>query len=67
MLHPATGTVVALRADDGGDPGFDEHRVGLDHLAFGVTDRLELDEWTASLDERRIPQGASPTCPSGLA
>jgi len=67
MLHPATRTVVALRAGDGGDPGFDEHRVGLDHLAFGVTDRLDLDAWTAWLDERRIPHGGSPTCPSVLA
>ena len=28
---------------------FDETRVGLDHLAFAVADRAELDEWSTRL------------------
>jgi glyoxylase I family protein len=31
-----------------GDP-FDERRVGLDHLAFGVDSRSDLDAWTERL------------------
>lgn len=65
MLHPPTGIVVALRAGEADDPGFDEHRVGLDHLAFGVTDRLELDEWAAWLAERHIPHGGIADLPFG--
>jgi len=34
---------------------FDELRTGLDHLAFGVTSRSELDEWELLLRERGIP------------
>jgi glyoxylase I family protein len=34
---------------DGSQDLFDETRVGLDHLAFAVTDRAELDAWAARL------------------
>lgn len=34
---------------DGGQDVFDETRVGLDHLAFAVADRAELDAWAARL------------------
>lgn len=33
----------------GSKDAFDETRVGLDHLAFGVTTRAELDEWSQRL------------------
>lgn len=36
---------------------FDENRVGLDHLSFGVADRNELEHAVALLDERRVPHG----------
>jgi glyoxylase I family protein len=36
--------------DDGPTEAFDERRVGLDHLSFGVTDRSELERWVAHLD-----------------
>jgi glyoxylase I family protein len=36
---------------------FDEHRAGLDHVAFGCTDRAELERWQARLDELGIPHG----------
>jgi glyoxylase I family protein len=32
---------------------FDETRIGLDHLSFGVTDRAELDVWVARLEAAR--------------
>ncbi len=34
---------------DGGQDMFDETRVGLDHVAFAVADRAELDSWAAAL------------------
>jgi glyoxylase I family protein len=33
---------------------FDERRTGLDHIAFGVSDRDELEKWAARLDELGI-------------
>lgn len=33
---------------------FDEHRLGLDHLAFGCANRAELEEWESRLDELEI-------------
>src|SRR5882724_5882455 len=33
----------------GGQDVFDERRVGLDHLAFAVADRVELDAWAIRL------------------
>jgi glyoxylase I family protein len=36
---------------------FDEHRPGLDHIAFGCADRAELEGWEARLDELGITHG----------
>ena len=33
---------------------FDEHRSGLDHLAFACSSRVELDAWTVRLDGLNI-------------
>ena len=33
---------------------FDEHRIGLDHIAFGCTSRNELEEWVERLEELGI-------------
>lgn len=49
----------------GGSSPFDETRVGLDHLAFGVSDRAELDEWVALLDDARVVH--SPIAPSNVS
>ena len=37
---------------------FSEFRVGLDHVAFGVADRAELEKWARRLDELGIAHGA---------
>jgi glyoxylase I family protein len=34
---------------------FDERRVGLDHLAFRVADRDELEDWVKHLDTHGVP------------
>jgi glyoxylase I family protein len=36
---------------------FEERRPGLDHVAFGCTNRAELEEWQARLDELGITHG----------
>jgi catechol 2,3-dioxygenase-like lactoylglutathione lyase family enzyme len=36
---------------------FEERRPGLDHIAFGVADRGELDKWAGRLDELGVPHG----------
>jgi glyoxylase I family protein len=45
MTHSATAALGA----------FDERRVGLDHLAFRVTDLDELGRWVAQLDTHGVP------------
>lgn len=39
------------------DDRFDEARIGLDHLSFGVASRDELERALRLLDERGIPHG----------
>ena len=36
---------------------FSEHRVGLDHVAFGCADRADLEKWARRLDELGIAHG----------
>jgi glyoxylase I family protein len=38
-------------------PKFSEYRSGLDHVAFGVADRSELERWAGRLDELGIDHG----------
>lgn len=46
------GQAIDLRQDpDVVAEPFTEKRVGLDHVAFVCTDRAELDDWTARLDD----------------
>jgi glyoxylase I family protein len=43
---------------DGAPARFDETRIGLDHLAFAVADRAELDGWAARLAAAGVPHSA---------
>jgi glyoxylase I family protein len=36
---------------------FSEHRVGLDHIAFGCANRAELEKWAKRLDELGVKHG----------
>ncbi len=36
---------------------FEERRPGLDHIAFGVADRSELEKWASRLDELGVQHG----------
>jgi len=55
LAHPDSGWVLGVRqypahrAD-----GFDEFRTGLDHFAFGVATRVELENWEKELSSRGI-------------
>jgi glyoxylase I family protein len=40
------------------DGNFSEYRVGLDHVAFGCSDRAELERWAARLDALGVTHGA---------
>ena len=53
------GQLFGLHTHPGGaqDGSFDEHRVGMDHVAFACADRGELEAWTARLDELGIKHG----------
>ena len=55
ILEPTSGVIIGLEQHDAneGTP-FDEKRVGLDHLAFNVASREELDAWLARLEELGI-------------
>lgn len=65
LLHPPTGLVIALRTGDRDDVRFDEQRVGLDHVAFGVRDRGELQAWMEWLTERHISHSGIKDVPFG--
>ncbi|HET7516815.1 MAG TPA: VOC family protein [Actinomycetes bacterium] len=39
------------------DERFSEFRVGLDHVAFGVAGRAELEKWARRLDELGVAHG----------
>ena len=53
------GTLLSLHGFHDSDPGpdFDEHRLGLDHVAFGCANRAELETWQAHLDGLGIEHG----------
>lgn len=53
------GQLLGLHVHPGGGTGgpFDEHRTGLDHVAFACTDRSELESWCTRLDELGIQHG----------
>src|SRR5262249_3001843 len=44
---------------------FSEFRVGLDHVAFGVPNRAELEVWSARLDALGIERGRIKDAPYG--
>lgn len=44
---------------------FDERRPGLDHVAFGVGDRTELEKWAGRLAELGVDHGGIVDAPYG--
>lgn len=55
LADPRSGWVVGVRQYSAREADrFDEFRTGLDHLAFGVTTRAELEAWEKELSSREI-------------
>jgi catechol-2,3-dioxygenase len=50
------GTLLGLHQGNPG-PGFDEHRLGLDHVSFACADRAELESWQRHLEGLGIEHG----------
>lgn len=44
---------------------FDEHRLGLDHLAFGCEDHSQLEQWAARLDDLDVAHAGIVDAPYG--
>ncbi len=56
LIHPSGIGVAVMTHDGTAEAGaFDERRVGLDHLSFEVSDRDELEQWTAHLSAKGVP------------
>lgn len=53
------GTLVGLHQFPDGDNSlaFDERRLGIDHMAFGVDSRADLEAWATKLDDMGIAHG----------
>jgi catechol-2,3-dioxygenase len=53
------GNLIGLHQHQQAAPpeGFSEYRVGLDHVAFGVANRAELEKWARRLEELGIEHG----------
>jgi glyoxylase I family protein len=66
LAHPGSGWIVGLRQYPGRPDGaFDEHRTGLDHFAFGVESRGELDAWEQELTRLGVPFTPATDTPIG--
>lgn len=61
------GTLLGLHQFHDADAGtdFDEHRLGLDHVAFGCANRAELESWQAHLDGLGYAHGGIVDAPYG--
>lgn len=53
MRHPASGAWFSLTGHGGRGSGdtFSEFRTGMDHVAFAVADRAELERWQERFEE----------------
>ncbi len=56
MRHPSCGAYFSLTGHGERTPSerFSEFRTGMDHLAFSVTDRAELEAWKARFEEHGV-------------
>jgi glyoxylase I family protein len=52
LLHPSTQTIIEFQQHDANQgEAFDPLRTGLDHMAFKVDTRAELDEWLTRFEQ----------------
>ena len=66
LACPRSGWVLGVREYPGGaGDRFDELRTGLDHFAFGVSSRAELDAWERELQSRGVEYSPVAETPIG--
>jgi len=66
VLQHSTGMVLCLQQHTANaGEAFDERRTGMDHVAFKVTDRRELDGWTARLAALDVTNSSVADVPYG--
>ena len=66
LVHEATGLIIGLNQHkDTVGKRFDEHRPGLDHVGFAVSEREELDEWRARFEKLGVEHSPVGDSPSG--
>ena len=56
LMHPSVLVVSVMTHDAPQSGAFDERRIGLDHIAFQVADRDELQQWVAHLEAKGVTQ-----------
>ncbi len=55
LIHPSSQVVIGLLIHESNDGNpFAETTVGLDHLAFHVSGRTELEAWRARFEEQGV-------------
>jgi glyoxylase I family protein len=66
LMHPESGWILGVR-EYPKEPKdrFNELRTGLDHFAFTVETREELDAWEQELEKRGIPYSPIKETPIG--
>ena len=59
IVYSVGGTLIGLHGHPATDAGdrFDEHRLGLDHVAFGCEDRSQIEQWADRLDAMGVAHG----------
>jgi glyoxylase I family protein len=56
LVHPSGFAVTVMPHKSTAELGlFDERRIGLDHLAFRVANRDELQRWATHLEAKGVP------------
>lgn len=67
IVFSVGGTLVGLHGHPTtvADDRFDEHRLGLDHVAFGCEDRSQLEQWVDRLDALGVAHGGIVDAPYG--
>ena len=66
LIHPECGWVIGLREYPGhSDAAFSEFRTGLDHIAFTVPSRNELEAWQSVLDKKGVTYSPIAETPIG--
>lgn len=67
IVYSIGGSLIGLHGHPGtkGGDRFDEFRIGLDHVAFGCTDRSQLEDWVTRLDTLGVAHGGIVDAPYG--